>query len=69
MIVMKDILEAQCLSSPDGRYWEPALPIPAMSWSLRLRDAWAVLKGEAHAIRQTTKADIPTLGIKENSND
>lgn len=35
---------------PDGR-WVPALPLPDHFIWLRLRDAWAVLTGKAHAIR------------------
>jgi len=61
MMTVKDLMQNQCSSSPDGFHWEPALPEPNYFW-WRLRDAWAVWKGDAHAIRQTTKAD---LGIKE----
>lgn len=63
MMTVKDLMQNQCSSSPDGRHWEPLLPEPHnLWWRIRLRDAWAVWKGEAVAIRQTTKAD---LGIKE----
>ena len=57
MMTVKDLMTNACQSSPDGNHWEPALP-EHMWWRIRLRDAWAVLKGEATAIRQTTKADI-----------
>lgn len=57
MMTVKDLMTNACQSSPDGEHWEPALP-EHMWWRIRLRDAWAVLKGEATAIRQTTKADI-----------
>ncbi len=57
MITMKNLMTTEVKSSPDGKYWEPALP--QHIWRrIRLRDAWAVWKGEAVAVRQTTKADI-----------
>ena len=63
MMTMKDVMENPSQSSPDGKHWEPALPeLHKLWWRIRLRDAWAVWKGEATAVRQTTKAD---LGIKE----
>lgn len=58
MMTVKDLIENGCLSSPDGKHWEPALPMPRIWWRARLRDAWAVWAGEAIAVRQTTKADI-----------
>ena len=59
MMTVKDLMENQCSSSPDGNHWEPALPEPhAIWWRIRLRDAWAVWQGKAVAIRQTTKSDI-----------
>ena len=57
MMTMKDLMATEVKSSPDGKHWEPALP-QHIWWRIRLRDAWAVLKGEAVAVRQTTKADI-----------
>lgn len=60
MMTVQDLLTSPVRSSPDGYHWEPALP-SYLLWRIRLRDAWAVLKGDAIAIRQTTKAD---LGIK-----
>ena len=60
MTTVRDLLTNTVQSSPDGEHWEPALP-SYLWWRIRLRDALAVLKGEAVAIRQTTKAD---LGIK-----
>jgi len=64
MISLKDLMESPNQSSPDGNHWEPALPETTawLSWRIRLCDAWAVWKGDALAVRQTTKAD---LGIKE----
>lgn len=63
MITVKDLMQNQCSSSPDGKHWEPSLPeTRRLWWRIRLRDAWAVWKGDAVAIRQTTKVDI---GIKE----
>ena len=61
MLTMKDVIENPNQSSPDGKHWESALP-HKLWWRIRLRDAYAVWKGEATAVRQTTKAD---LGIKE----
>ncbi len=59
MMTVKDLMETECQSSPDGKHWEPALPeLYRLYWRNRLRDAWAVWNGEAIAIRQTTKADI-----------
>ena len=58
MMTVKDLMQVQCSSSPDGKHWEPALPESADFWRQRLRDAWAVWKGEAVAIRQTTKDDL-----------
>ena len=59
MITVKDLMETECQSSPDGKHWEPALPeLYRVYWRNRLRDAWAVCNGKAIAIRQTTKADI-----------
>ena len=60
MMTVKDLMENPCQSSPDGSHWEPALP-QYVWWRFRLRDAWAVWRGDATAIRKTTKADI---GIK-----
>jgi hypothetical protein len=65
MMTVKDLMQNQCSSSPDGLHWEPCLPeAHRLWWRIRLRDAWAVWKGDAVAIRQTTKADI---GIKEKN--
>ena len=58
MMTIKDLMENPVSSSPDGKYWEPALPYPTPYWRVRLSDAWAVWKGRATAIRQTQKADI-----------
>jgi hypothetical protein len=65
MMTIKELMENPCQSSPDGKHWEPALPLQASWWRTRFRDAWAVWKCEATAIRQTTKADIEAAhGIK-----
>jgi hypothetical protein len=64
MMTVRDFLLRSCSSSPDGEHWEPALPEPNYFW-WRLHDAWFVLTGKAHAIRQTTKADVEAAhGIK-----
>lgn len=57
MMTVRDLMTNTVQSSPDGKHWEPALP-SYLWWRIRLRDAWAVWKGKATAIRQTTKADI-----------
>ena len=57
MITVKDLLTTKVTSSPDGQRWEPCLP-QYLSLRVRIRDAWAVLFGNAVAIRQTTKSDI-----------
>lgn len=58
MMTIKELMESRCQSSPDGKHWEPALPEQASFFKTRFRDAWSVWKGEATAIRQTTKADL-----------
>ena len=62
MITVKDLMTSGAQSSPNGTNWEPCIPTqypPTWRyWRYRLRDAWAVWKGTATAIRQTTKADI-----------
>jgi hypothetical protein len=57
MITVKDLMTSPAQSSPDGKYWEPALPLPWPFWKPRLKDALAVWQGKAIAVRQTTKAD------------
>jgi hypothetical protein len=64
MMTIKDLLQNPNQSSPDGKHWEPALSYPPLYWRIRLRDAWAVWKGNAIAVRQTTKADIARAGEK-----
>ena len=66
MMTVKDLIENGCQSSPDGKHWEPALPCSPVWWRIRLRDAWAVWKGKAIAIRQTTKADIEPVPGERN---
>jgi hypothetical protein len=59
MMTVKQLIESPCQSSPDGNYWEPALPSwQVASLQMRLRDIWAVWSGKAVAIRQTTKDDL-----------
>ena len=59
MLTMKDVIENPNQSSPDGKHWEPALPqVRFKRLRDRFHDAWAVWKGEATAVRQTTKADL-----------
>lgn len=56
MMTMKQLLTTNASSSPDGKHWEPC--IPRLQGRLYWRDAWAVLRGHALAVRQTTKADL-----------
>lgn len=66
MMTVKNLLESQVESSPDGKYWEPALP-SQLWWRIRLGDAWAVWTGKAIAVRQTTKEDLRNhLGVKND---
>lgn len=57
MITVKDLMTSPVKSSPDGKHWEPSLWVTHW-WSIRIRDALAVLQGKAVAIRQTTKEDL-----------
>jgi hypothetical protein len=57
MLTVRDFLAYRERCSPDGRYWEPALPVPpSLIW--RARDAWCVLTGRAIAIVQTSAIDV-----------
>jgi hypothetical protein len=58
MLTVKDLVTSTVSTTPDGKHWEPALPVPFYGWRVTWRDAWAVLNGRAHAIRQTTVADV-----------
>ena len=58
MMTVKDLMTNTVHSSPDGRHWEPSIPLPMFGWRYQWRDAWEVLNGRAVAIRQTTKADL-----------
>lgn len=56
MITVQSLLTGpQC--SPDGKNWEPAIPLPMWTLRARLRDAWEVFQGRAAAITQTPKPD------------
>ncbi len=61
MMTVKDLMTSGCQSSPDGKHWEPAIPLPYFGWRHNWRDAWAVLNGRASAIRQTCKSDLPLV--------
>jgi hypothetical protein len=59
MMTVKDLLTSNgAQSSPDGKHWEPAIPLPMFGWRYQWHDAWEVLNGRAHAIRNTTKEDL-----------
>jgi len=64
MLTVRDLLTSGDRRSPDGRYWEPALP-DAPPLRSRLRDAWAVLTGRAAAIVATSPIDIRRGGGHE----
>lgn len=61
-MTVKALLTSNVSSSPDGKHWEPALPMPMFGWRYTWRDAWEVLNSRAVAIRQTTKADLAQEG-------
>lgn len=50
MLTTKDIVDGP-VRSPDGKRWYLALPV-AGPLMYRLRDAWAVIRGRAEAIRE-----------------
>jgi hypothetical protein len=58
MMTVKDLMATEVQSSPDGKHWEPALPLQDSFFRRRFRDAWAVWTGKALAVRQTTKDDL-----------
>lgn len=58
MMTVKQLLQSTVQSSPDGKHWEPAIPLPYFGWRCLWRDAWEVLNGRAVAIRQTRKSDL-----------
>lgn len=58
MITVKQLIESNTTMSADHKHWEPKLPLPSPSFSCRLKDAFAVLTGNATAIRQTTILDL-----------
>lgn len=58
VMTMKELMTNGCQSSPDGKHWEPSLPIPTYLFRERLSDAWEVFCGRATAIRNTTAADL-----------
>lgn len=61
MLTVRDLmlLGEVAQSSPDGKHWEPGLPMMGYRrWRDRWSDAWSVWVGRAYAVRQTTKADL-----------
>lgn len=67
MITVKGLLTSGVQTSADGKRFEPALPEPHPSLRIRLKDALAVLRGDAIAIRQTSiveYADKPLRFVK-----
>lgn len=66
MITVRDLLQSGTQCSPDGTHWEPAIPEGVGApWRVRLQDALAVWRGQAIAVRQTTKADLPRTNKQE----
>ena len=63
MLTVKQLVTSSEQASPDGRHWEPALPLPYFGWRYLWRDAWEVLNGRARAIRQTTKDYLKKGGL------
>jgi hypothetical protein len=61
MLTVRDFLAYRERCSPDGRYWEPALPVPP-SLIGRVRDAWCVLTGRAVAMVRGVCAGTPGAG-------
>lgn len=57
MISFKKLVHSDTYVSVDGKYWEPAIT-PPYRFRWRLRDAIAVLRGHAIAVRQTEKGDL-----------
>jgi hypothetical protein len=55
MMTLKQLIESGVQTSPDGRHWEPGIPL-LRKWNWR--DAWEVLRGRALAVRQTRKDDL-----------
>jgi hypothetical protein len=61
-MTLKELLTSGCQTSPDGKHWEPALPMAGF-FIERLRDAWEVLQGRATAIRATPAAPLPVARL------
>ena len=68
LITVKDLMTSPVQSSPDGRHWEPGIPKKAAPWRITLHDAWAVLKGQAVAVRQTTEEDLKDKTNEQENN-
>lgn len=60
MITVRDLITSSNATSPDGKHWEPSLPLPFWSLRSRLHDAWEVFQGRATAIKQTPKPSPET---------
>ena len=56
MQTVKQLMESDVSMSCDGRHYEPALRYSHGSWNWK--DAFAVLRGKAVAIRKTEKEDL-----------
>lgn len=58
MITVQELMTGPS-TSPDGKHWEPSLPLPMWTLPARLRDAWEVFQGRATAVRQTPAPQEP----------
>jgi hypothetical protein len=56
MQTVKQLMESEVSISCDGKHYEPALQHSHGAWNWK--DAFAVLRGKAIAIRQTEKEDL-----------
>lgn len=67
MIIADDLQGCQRELQVDGkRGWVVALPMQApFTW--RLSDAWAVLRGKAHAVREMAADDVRQRYLKKVS--
>ena len=57
MITVKNLMQSDTLSSPDGTHWEPALSLQCRTFGEKVKDVVAVWNGTATAVRQTEKKD------------
>ena len=66
MITVKQLMQTDNSSSPDGKHWEPALSYQCRTFGEKIKDVLTVRRGTATAIRQTTEADIRDKNYDNN---